>query len=298
MGPTASGKTALAEALADRTGAQLISADAFQVYRGFDIGTAKPSDPTRYRMIDILDPHEEFGVGEWIGRVVPDLDELFAEGRSAILVGGTGYYVRALLDGYDQLYPPPPAALRAELMAREDSEGLGALVRDLEALDPDLARRTDLHNPVRVRRALERSTSGAQPIRFRVPAFRTLKVSPWVDPEVLDIRIADRTRAMLAGGWQTEVTRLREQGVTDACPAYRAIGYKTLTDLLERGLEGSVAFAAIDQETRQYAKRQRTWLRGERNLHWLGTSHLSDPTVALVAHLEALLHRGDTNRDG
>jgi len=293
MGPTASGKTDLAEALAMRHEAQLISADAFQVYRGFSIGTAKPLDPSRYHLIDVVDPTDDFGVGEWIGRVIPVLESLFQAGRPAILVGGTGYYLRALLDGYDQLYPAPPPELRAALVERELTDGLDRLSEELAERDPDLAARTDLKNPVRVRRALERILSGAQPIRFSIPPFRVVKIARWVDPEELDARITVRTQAMFRAGWLEEVQELLAAGVSPDAAGFRAIGYKTVSDLLGGRLGDTVAFAAIDQETRQYAKRQRTWLRGEQKLHWLGATSSNDNVGAVVSHTEALLFRSD-----
>src|SRR5689334_3511641 len=128
MGPTGSGKTEVAEAIAERLGAQLINADAFQVYRGMDIGTAKPTEKHRYRLLDLKQPNAGFGVGEFVQLASEELRELHHEGRDAVVVGGTGLYIRALFEGYAEMVSPPDPNLRSELMARERTKGLATLV--------------------------------------------------------------------------------------------------------------------------------------------------------------------------
>src|SRR5205085_344215 len=119
MGPTASGKSSLAEALAEQLDAQLINADAFQVYRGMDIGTGKSSCKERYLLLDLVSPSQQFGLGEWLRLAVVELERLFAEGRSAIVVGGTGLYIRALMEEYAEISSAPDPQLRSELMGRD-----------------------------------------------------------------------------------------------------------------------------------------------------------------------------------
>src|SRR5579859_2775526 len=131
MGPTASGKTELAEALADRLGAQLINADAFQVYRGMDIGTGKSSARDRYLLIDVADPNDQFGLGEWARLVQSALERLWAEGRPAVLVGGTGLYIRALMEQFDAISGKPAQELRDAILQDEAKFGIQGLVQRL-----------------------------------------------------------------------------------------------------------------------------------------------------------------------
>lgn len=265
LGPTGSGKSDFAEALADRTGALLLNADAFQVYRGLDIGTNKPSRRSLYQLLDLVDPQESFGVVPWVQAALPLLEAAFAQGQSVILVGGTGFYVRALMDEFADLREAPDPELRAHLMAREEAEGLAALVAELEAQAPEVAAHTDLKNPVRVRRALERlQAPPAAPIS--IPPFRRRKVALLPDPEWLNERLAARTEHLLAEGWIEEVRGLLEQGVTKDAPGMRAIGYRNIVDHLQGEISLAELTDQINLATRQYAKRQRTWLRTEKGL--------------------------------
>jgi tRNA dimethylallyltransferase len=260
MGPTASGKSAAAEALADELDAVLINGDAFQCYRGFDIGTAKPVRRSRYRLIDALDPHEMGGVGWWAREAMEILVEAFSIGRSAVVVGGTGFWIRALMDEYDGLKPPPPEGLRAELAARLEAEGLEALGAELEA--KGAAEGVDLKNPHRVLRALERALDDRPPLKIELPPFRRLKaVIDW-DPEALAERIDLRLEAAWAAGWPREAAGLRARGF-EGSPAWRAIGYQEAADAADGRISEAAAKVRIALLTRQYAKQQRTWLRSE-----------------------------------
>ncbi|MCW5941236.1 MAG: tRNA (adenosine(37)-N6)-dimethylallyltransferase MiaA [Fimbriimonadaceae bacterium] len=270
MGPTASGKSDLAEALADRTGADLVNADAFQIYRGLDVGTGKPLRKADYRLVDIRDPSERFGVGEYVREAQAVLTEAFAGGRSAILVGGTGFYVRALFEEYADLRESPDPALRSELERRERDEGPATLVEDLTQRAPEVAARIDLMNPVRVRRALERVLGEPSLVPVKLPPFRRVKHAILTTPEELERRIVHRVANMMHNGWIEEVTRLRDGGADRQWPGLRAIGYGAIWDFLEGGASRHATESRIVEETRRYAKRQRTWLRSEPNLGWLG----------------------------
>lgn len=259
MGPTGSGKSELAEALADRIGGLLINSDAFQVYRGLDVGTGKSPRKGEYALIDILDPHEQYGVGAFLRDAVAACAEAFATGRPAILVGGTGLYTRALTERYDELAAPPDPALRLALTARP----IEALVAELREKDPDLAERTDVQNPVRVRRALERLASPSVKVTAKLPDCRVVKLGLVVDPGDLGKKIESRTRAMMHNGWAAEVERLRDAGVRVSDPGMRAIGYSTIWDVIEGRTTREEAAQRIAQQTTAYAKRQRTWLRSE-----------------------------------
>lgn len=267
MGPTASGKTGLAETLAQHLGARLINADAFQVYRGLDIGTAKPSDKNAYDLLDIKDPNEPFGVGEWTRMAQSILEEIYHRGQHALVVGGTGLYVRALFEEYASMADEPDPELRARLNLADIEDLRLQLRRD----HPEIADRTDMANPVRVRRAIERlQTAPMNPIRL--PPFKKLKLG--VDPpmEVLHARIERRTSEMVHNGWIQEIERLSREGFRRDDPGFRAIGYQALWDHLERKISLDEAIATTIAETRRYAKRQRTWLRSEPGLVELSTT--------------------------
>lgn len=266
MGPTASGKSSFAEALAERLDAQLLNGDAFQVYRGFDIGTAKPLSRERYALIDLKDPEESFGVGEWIEAALAYLRVANEAGRSTIVVGGSGLYIRALMDDYADLAPPPDPDLRAELRARFETEGLAPLAQDLQSRFPDLAAQTDLRNPIRVLRALERAHTTAQPVRVQQPYRHKFKFGLVPDVEETEAAIEARLDAMLEAGWIDEVRRILEKGVPLDAPAMRAIGYSCLAKAIRGDVSLEEARRQIKVETRQYAKRQRTWLRREKGL--------------------------------
>lgn len=268
MGTTASGKTELAERLADHLDAQLINADAFQVYRGLDIGTAKSPRKSDYELIDIKDPQESFGLGEWLQMAAVVLGRLWLEKRHTIVVGGTGLYIRAQFEGYAEIYPPPERDLREELMRREEEEGVAALAAELTRRDPELASRVDLQNPIRVRRALER-VHGEPGAVMPIPPFQKVKFGLVPTTDVVRQRIEQRVETMFDQGWREEVAALRSAGVTPDDPAMRAHGYRAIYNALEPDGDWNEVKAGIVQEVRHYAKRQRTWLRKEPNLHVL-----------------------------
>ncbi|AIE87924.1 tRNA (adenosine(37)-N6)-dimethylallyltransferase MiaA [Fimbriimonas ginsengisoli] len=262
MGPTASGKTELAERLADELDAQLINADAFQVYRGLDIGTAKPETRDRYLLLDLKKPDETFGVGEYVQRAHRELERLYGEGRNVVVVGGTGLYVRALFESYDGMGDAPPAELREFLNAKP----LERLVERLRELDPERAEKIDLQNRVRVQRSLERILAPSPSIGLALPPFCKAKLAVVPDVPITDERVARRIETMMQNGWVEEVRRIRSEGYSCEDPGLRAIGYRTLWRYIEKEVELGEAVATTIAETRRYAKRQRTWLRSEPNL--------------------------------
>ena len=201
MGPTASGKTALAEAIADDLDAELINADAFQVYRGMDIGTAKPANRQRYRLLDLKDPDETYGVGEFCMLAQAHLGDLWDQGRSAVFVGGTGLYIRALFEEYSGLQPGPNPVLRAELNLRHARDGIQSLIDELLQHDPLAHERLDTKNPVRVKRALERALRPQTVLKVSLPPFRRIKLAISVESDSLASRIESRTQSMVQNGW-------------------------------------------------------------------------------------------------
>ena len=262
MGPTAAGKTDLAEQLATDLDAQLINADAFQIYQGMDIGTAKPERREHYKLLDIRRPDEGFGVGEFVEIASTILTDLFTDGRNAVVVGGTGLYIRALFEEYQDLAPEPDPHLREDLNRLD----LATKVTMLRERDPSSAERIDLRNPARVQRALERALAPSTSLCWSLPPYRRLKLALVPDVEETDARIARRVESMMQNGWVREVTELRERGYRADHPGFRAIGYRTLLRYLDGEIGREEATATTIAETRGYAKRQRTWLRSEPNL--------------------------------
>lgn len=267
MGPTASGKTDLAESLAQHLDAQLINADAFQVYRHMDIGTAKPTQKERYALLDLKDPNEDFGVGEWLRLAEAALQGLYKVGRSAVIVGGTGFYIRALTEGYADLSPAPDPALRSLLQNRLETEGLDVLVSELLGHLPSAAQSVDLKNPVRVTRALEKLATPSDPIQVDLPGFVLKKLAIIPSKEESTSRIQQRSANMMQNGWIEEVERLRSLGFNNTDPGFRAIGYREIWSYLNGEVSLDVCQDLIVRSTVQYAKRQRTWLNKEPRLN-------------------------------
>lgn len=284
MGPTASGKTDLAEELARRIGAQLINADAFHVYRGFDIGTAKPLQKDIYELIDIREPHEAYGVGEYVLDAVRVLERVFTEDRHAIVVGGTGFYVRALFEEYADMKPAPSLEIRMAARRRLEEVGLEALAEELQSRNPIL--KLDWKNPVRVLRALEKQMTGPTELKFQLPPFRKLKFGIIPETNLLNEKIRERVHLMLDAGWVQEVKRLLELGVERSAPAMRAIGYQTVADHLDGCISLQDMIEKVVLETIQYAKKQRTWLRKEPNLRFIEGQ---TGAAALAAEIEQVL---------
>ncbi|HTQ08723.1 MAG TPA: tRNA (adenosine(37)-N6)-dimethylallyltransferase MiaA [Fimbriimonadaceae bacterium] len=267
MGPTASGKTSLAERVAEAIDATLVNADAFQIYRGLDIGTSKPTRRERYELLDIREPDESFGLGEWLRLALDVLTESFEGARNVVVVGGTGLYVRALFEEYASISGPPDPDLRRRLNETPIEE----LRQRLADEHPELASTVELSNPVRVRRALERMQS-TPPEPIHVPGFLKLKLGLSPPPEGVSARIEHRAAEMVQNGWVQEVMRLRESNFRREDPGLRAIGYRALWDHIERKISLDEALGRTVVETRRYAKRQRTWLRSEPNLHELSAT--------------------------
>lgn len=263
MGPTASGKSGFAEAIAESLDAQLLNADAFQVYRGLDIGTAKPVDRSRYRLLDLVDPDEAFGVGAWVRHASAELAALWAEGRNVVVVGGTGLSIRALFEEYAGMSDAPDPQIRAELVELEARQGSAALQQLLKEEDPEAFATIDLSNPLRVRRALEKLRTTSPELVVTLPPYTKVKVAVEVSREILAERIDARVRRMLDAGWESELLGLRCRGYGENAPGMRAIGYRDVGQLVDGLLGRDEAVAAIAQSTRRYAKRQQTWLRSE-----------------------------------
>src|SRR5205807_90396 len=274
IGPTASGKSALALDLAERLGAEIVSADSRQIYRDLDVGTAKPTAAERARVphhcLDLVAPDEAFDAARFRDAARAAIADIARRGRVALVVGGTGLYVRALLRG---LCPAPPRApaLRAALAAEDPH----ALHRRLGVLDPAAAARIAPTDARRIVRALEVALVSGVPLsrwqaehRFAEPAYDALVIGLARPTAELDARIAARARAMLEAGFLDEVRALRRRGLGTAAPGLSAVGYRELLACVEGRTDLETALAAMVRATRQVAKRQRTWLRREPAIAW------------------------------
>lgn len=276
MGPTASGKTALACALAERLPLELVSVDSALVYRGMDIGTAKPDLATLarhpHRLIDIREPTQNYSAGDFLDDALPALHEIAARGRMPLLVGGTGLYFRALQYGLADL-PRGDASLRAALDDEARRLGLPALHARLAQLDPAAAARIRASDPQRLLRALEVIALSGRPLSqlqqgrgARLP-YRLLKLALLpADRAPLHARIAARFDAMLEAGFLDEVRRLRARGdLHPELSSMRAVGYRQAWEHLDGASDAATFRERAIFATRQLAKRQITWLRAERD---------------------------------
>ncbi|MEF3192606.1 MAG: tRNA (adenosine(37)-N6)-dimethylallyltransferase MiaA [Halothiobacillaceae bacterium] len=302
MGPTASGKTGLALALARRLPVELISVDSALVYRGMDIGTAKPDAETLrafpHRLIDILDPSEAYSAARFRQDALEAMREIHARGRIPLLVGGTMLYYRALQDGLADL-PAADPALREAISAEAKVRGWAALHEELARVDPKAAARIHPNDPQRLGRALEVWRLTGVPLsewqaRGRAQALpalgRVLKLALIPPRELLRERIAERFSQMLAAGFIQEVEALRARGDLHlGLPSMRAVGYRQVWEYLE----GTYTYERMVElgvtATRGLAKRQMTWLRSERDLHVL---EMDVPIDRLVARLASWLAGG------
>jgi tRNA dimethylallyltransferase len=300
VGATGSGKTALSLALARRLSIEILVADSRQVIRGMKIGTAQPDAAARaeipHHLLDLVDPGDPFSVADWVAHARRLLPEIAGRGRLPLLVGGSGLYVVALLDGYVFDSTPEPAR-RAELASELEAVGVGALAERLGRVDPAAAQRIDLRNPRRVTRALERSAAAGRgvappPVAQPWPG-RVARIGISRPREVLNRRIDERARWLFANGLLEEVRGLLDAGHDPRRAPLTGHGYGEAARHLagEWSLEEAVEVTA--RRTRQYAKRQGTWFGRDKRIVWLSAGDLpsDDPTLADEADrlLRALL---------
>ncbi len=267
LGPTASGKSGLALELAAALGLEIVNCDSRQIYRGMEVGTAKPTPVERARvphhLLDLVDPDEPFSAGDYLRVARPCLEGLWQAGRTPLLVGGTGFYFEALLHGLPDLPAPGPGPSPWQGML--EAEGLPALVAELQRRDPDAAGQVDLANPRRVIRALEIVAATGRPLaesRRRaggIEADRLVIVGTRPRHDLWE-RIRSRTEAMCAAGLRAEAERLFAAFPADA-PGLRSIGYAEWVPCLEGRVGEDEVKRQIVIHTRQYAKRQETWFR-------------------------------------
>ena len=278
-GPTASGKTALAVELAKELNGEVISCDSMQIYRGMDIGTAKPSPEEMqgipHHMLDICAPTEDFSVSRYCDLATPILEDILSRGKTAIIAGGTGLYMDSLMRGND-FAPIPATGHRERLEAQAQETGIEPLLQELRAIDPEAAERSQ-GNLRRIVRALEVYYETGETITAH--NLRTQAIAPKYSPLWLGLdfteraelyrRIDLRVEIMLQMGLLEEIRALLASGIPEKATAMQAIGYKEFVDALAGRSTVASAVAQVQQSSRRYAKRQLTWFRRNEKMHWL-----------------------------
>jgi tRNA dimethylallyltransferase len=294
VGPTASGKSAVAMAAADSLGdVEIVSVDSMQVYRGMDIGTAKPTPAEQaavpHHLIDLVDPGEYFSVARFQAEAAAVIAGIESRGHRALLVGGTGLYFHSVVDGY--ALPPGDEVLRAELESQAGEEGgLARLMDELEALDPVAAARILPDNARRIVRALEViretgrpfSSFGPGVLQVHVHQLPVRTVGLWIPRPVGARRIEERIGAMVEAGFVDEVARLAADPAGLSVTAREAIGYKEILAHLDGSWSLAYSLRRIADRTRQLARRQRVWFRRDRRIAWIGCDGNSLATLHAV----------------
>jgi len=295
IGPTAVGKSRAAIDLALRFGGEIVSGDSTQVYRGFDIGTDKPTPETRrgvpHHLIDIVGPEVQFTAADFVREALDAARGIAARGRLPIVAGGTGLYIKALCEG---LFPGPgrDPALRAALEAEAREKGLETLFRRLEAVDPEYAHKIRSRDRVRIIRALEVYAATGRPIseHFRatespVKGRTVVRLGLWLERAELAARIEARVDRMFERGLVEEVRGLLAKGVPETAPPFRALGYSHVLRHLKGEIGCDEAVALTKTDTRRYAKRQMTWFRKMAGVVWFSP----DDGRALEEHVQKRL---------
>ncbi|MBQ8748529.1 MAG: tRNA (adenosine(37)-N6)-dimethylallyltransferase MiaA [Oscillospiraceae bacterium] len=302
-GPTASGKTALSIALAKELGGEIVSCDSMQVYKGMDIGTAKPTmeemENIPHYMLSVAEPWEDFSVGKYCQMATPIVDDILARGKTAIIVGGTGLYMDALIKGND-FAPVPSTGCREQLEQLAATEGIEAVIKKLRAVDPESADRLHPSDQKRIIRAMEvyletgetitehnRKTQSIPP-RYN-PVWFALEDA---DRATLYERIDRRVEVMLEQGLIAEIEGLLDAGIPEKCTAMQAIGYKEFVDVIKGRSSMETATALVQQSSRKYAKRQLTWFRRNSAIHWLRREK-NEGTPQILAKARQVLTQTD-----
>ena len=302
VGPTASGKTALGVWLAKHYNGEVVSCDSMQIYRRMDIGTAKPTreemDGVPHHMIDVADPEEDYSAERYRREAVPVVDDILARGKLPIIVGGTGLYLDALLNGHD--FAVKSTGWREKLQKKYDEEGIQPLWEALTEIDPESATRLHPMDTKRVIRALEVWYETGETIsahnaatRLLPPRYTALKLGlNYENRADLYARIDARVEEMAASGLADEVRALLESGVSSSCTAMQAIGYKELCAAVEDGGDLTAALDEVKLRSRQYAKRQLTWFRRDRTTQWYRHGSQPDPEALRRFAAEKLAEAG------
>ena len=278
VGPTAAGKSALAIEMARRFDGEIVNADSRLLYRGLDIGTAKPSPGERrdvpHHLVDILDAGDSYSLATFLNDARRLVEEITSRGRLPILVGGTGQYSWGLLEGWDVPRARPDAELRRSLEEQLENEGLDSLVSHLIELEPEAAETIDLQNPRRVMRAIERARAGESGtgglLSSERPPYDALVIGLTAVRQTLYERVDERIDRMVEQGWVEEVERLLAAGVSDDIPGMSAIGYRDMARRVRGEIDLDELKASVQKATRTLVRRQYNWFK------------LTDPRIAWI----------------
>ncbi len=287
LGPTATGKTAVGIRVAQALDGEIISADSGAVYRGLDIGTAKPTPEeqalVRFHLIDVVNPDEVFTAARFRELAMSAIADIQSRGKRVLVVGGTGLYIRVLLHGYSLAPPPHDPEIRARLQAECQQFGTEALYERLKQVDPLSAQRVHPNDAVRIIRALEVYEMTGMPISAwqtraeeELPALKFGLILP---RPLLYQRISERIDQMMAQGFLEEVQKLVQSGYNKELPALKGLGYRQMIGYLEGRYSLEEAMRLWKRDTRRFAKRQLTWFRKEPGVHWIDSSAGADATA-------------------
>jgi tRNA dimethylallyltransferase len=293
VGPTASGKSTAAVELAQHFGAEIINADSMQVYKYMDIGTAKPSSEERrlvpHHLIDILYPDEEFSAGLFCEEARQSISELSAREKKAMVVGGTGLYIKALTSGLIRGGEVAPT-IRARLQAEAQAKGREHIYRRLKEVDPATAGHLHPHDTYRIIRALEVYERTGRPISalrqrhlFQEEPYQALKIGLMTERGDLYHRIDARVDAMIRKGLKEEVQRLVEMGYAPPIKAMQSLGYKQMAAHLQGEYDLAEAVRLIKRDTKRYAKRQITWFKADPEIRWVGYPRDREAVLRMIA---------------
>jgi len=302
-GPTASGKTALSIALAKELDGEVVSCDSMQVYKRMDIGTAKPTleemDGVPHHMLSVAEPWEDFSVGKYCHLATPIVDDILKRGKTAIIAGGTGLYMDALIRGND-FAPIPSTGRREELEKIAAEQGIAAVIGMLRKVDPESAERLHPADQKRIIRAMEVYLETGKTITQH--NLETQQIPDRYHPvwfaledaqrATLYARIDRRVEVMLEQGLIAEIESLLAEGVPETATAMQAIGYKEFVDALQGRSTIETATALVQQSSRKYAKRQLTWFRRNPNIHWLRREE-KEGTAEILAIARQVLAESD-----
>ena len=302
-GPTASGKTALAVEIAKLTNGEVVSCDSMQIYKRMDIGTAKPTAEEMqgipHHMLDVAEPDEDFSVSRYCEMAGPIVDDIVARGKTAVIAGGTGLYMDSLIRGND-FAPFPSTGQRERLAAQADAEGMESMLNWLRSIDPEAAARLHLADRKRIIRALEVYLETGETITEH--NHRTQALPPRYSPLWLGLDFTDRAELyrridlrvelMLEAGLVEEIQNLLASGIPEKCTAMQAIGYKEFVEALDGQCTIKEAAAQVQQSSRRYAKRQLTWFRRNKAMHWL-LRDTGESGEEILAKARQLLHETD-----
>ncbi len=302
-GPTASGKTALAVALAKEVNGEVVSCDSMQVYRHMNIGTAKPTTEEMqgipHHMLSVADPNEDFSVSRYCAMATPIVEGILSRGKTAIIAGGTGLYMDSLIKGND-FAPFPSTGMRERLEAQADANGMEFMLAQLQKIDPIAAQKLHLADRKRIIRALEVFYETGETITAH--NLKTQSLPPRFHPLWLGLDFADRQELyrridlrvdiMLKEGLVEEIRNLLAKGISPKATAMQAIGYKEFVEALQGGISIADAAALVQQSSRHYAKRQLTWFRRNGKMHWL-IRHGDDSTEKILENARQIIRHFD-----